>query len=109
MKKDRRISSIQRTGALETAVYCLLMLAMFVFAIMDSNGEGTGYFLVSTVVAMAGIHTRSEIRHMRIEAIRRQNAERAERAGLDMPWLYENTEDIREAVHAMRFKKGPPS
>ena len=109
MKKDRRISSIQRVGALETAVYAVFMVFVLVGSVSNNLGDGSGYLLICFVIAMAGIHTRSEIRSMRIDAIRRENVARAERAGLAMPRLYENTEDIREEVNAMRFKKGPPS
>ena len=109
MKKDPRITSIQRGDTVERCVYCLLFVLLIVFIAMTADRANTGYLLVGVVVAMAGIHVRHEIRNIRLDGIRRENVDRADRTGLAMPRLYEDVEDIREAVHNMRFKKGPPS
>jgi len=107
MKKDPRIASIQRGETLEKCFYVLLFLLLLVFLAMDADGADAGHLFLGCVVAMAGIHVRSEMRNMRLEAIRRENAERAERAGLAMPRLYEDVDDLTDALHKLNAK--PPS
>ena len=109
MKKDPRIASIQRGDTVEKCFYGLLFILLLVFVAMTADGANTGHLFLGCVVAMAGIHVRCEMRNIRLDGIRRENVERADRAGLSMPRLYEDVEDIREAVHNMRFKKAPPS
>jgi len=109
MKKDPRIATIQRGDTVEKCFYGVLFILLLIFVAMTADGGNTGHLVVSVVVTMGGIHIRSEMRRMRLDAIRRENVEKAERAGLAMADLYEDVRDIREAVHNMRFKKGPPS
>ena len=109
MKKDPRIASIQRGDTAEKCMYGLLFVLLIVFIAMTADGANTGHLVVSVVATMVGIHVRHEIRNIRLDAIRRENVDRADRAGLAMPRLYQDVEDLREAVHNMRFKKGPPS
>jgi hypothetical protein len=109
MKKDPRIASIQRGDATEKCFYMLLFLFMLAFAAMAVDGANTGHLFIGCVVAMAGIHIRTEMRNIRLDGIRRENVEKAERAGLSMTEMYEDVRDLREAVHNMRFKKAPPS
>jgi hypothetical protein len=109
LKKDRRISSIQRGDTVERGFYIALVLVMIALLIMEWSGVDTGYYMVCVLIVIAGIRMRCELRDIRLDAIRRENVARAEREGLAMPRLYEDIEDLREAVHNMRFKKGPPS
>lgn len=108
MKKDRRISSIQREDMVERGFYIALIIVMIALLIMEWSGVDTGYYMACVLIVIAGIRMRCELRDIRLDAIRRENVARAERAGLAMPRLYEDIEDLREAVHNMRFKKGPP-
>ena len=109
MKKDPRIASIQRGDTVEKCFYGLLFILLIVFIAVSADGTDSGHLVVSVVVAMVGIHIRCEMRAIRLDGIRRENVDRADRAGLAMPRMYEDIEDLREAVHNMRFKKGPPS
>ena len=109
MKKDPRIVSIQRGETVERCVYGSLLILLLIFIAMAADGANTAHLVVSVVATVVGIHIRHEIRNIRLDAIRRENVDRADRAGLAMPRLYQDVEDLREAVHNMRFKKGPPS
>lgn len=109
MKKDSRISSIQREDMIERAFYIALILLMIGLMIMEWSGVDTGYYMACLLIVIAGIRIRCELRDLRLDGIRRENVDRADRAGLAMPRMYEDIEDLREAIHNMRFKKGPPS
>jgi hypothetical protein len=109
MKKDRRICDIHRRETWDIIVYVILilLLSLIIFDTILLGGDGLG--ITATLVAMGAVRICSEIRKLREYFVKLENANRAERAGLAMPSLYEDTDDIREAVHEARFKKGPPS
>jgi len=109
MKKDRRICDIHRWDTLDTIVYVLLSFGLLLTLLSYSAGEPVGFLVITLVIMTGGIRIRVEIRRLREYFIKLENANRAERAGLAMPRLYEDVDDIREAVHEARFKKGPPS
>lgn len=109
MKKDPRIASIQWGDTVEKCLYFLFMIFLIVLAVADSNGLDAGHLFMGCAAAMTGIRIRIEMRNARLDAIRRENVDRADRAGLAMPRLYEDVEDLREAIHNMRFKNAPPS
>jgi hypothetical protein len=109
MKKDPRIILIERGDKQEFYLYILLMTILPLFVAMEIDGNGVGHFIVSIVFAMGGIRIRGELRAIRADAIRRENADRAERAGLAMPRLYEDVDDLKEAVQKTNEEHSKPA
>lgn len=109
MKKDHRLLMINRREVWDVVVYAVLivMLVMLIFNAIFLGGDGLG--ITAVVVAMGAVRICEEIRKLREYFVKLENANRAERAGLPMPRLYEDTDDIREAVNSRHSQKGPPS
>jgi hypothetical protein len=105
--KDKRLVSIYWEKVLDSSVYVLLWLAFAFLLVPASMGEETGMALIGILIIMGGIRIRGELRKIRADAIRRENADRAERAGLAMPRLYEDVDDLTDALHKLNAK--PPS
>ena len=109
MKKDRRICDIHRREMWDFVVYALLimLLSLILFDTILLGGDGLG--ITATLVAMGAVRICAEIRKLREYFIRLENANRAERAGLTMPRIYEDCDDISEAINSRPSQKGPPS
>lgn len=109
MKKDRRLLDIHRGDMVDCVQYVVMAVILVTTLLSWNYGAPVGFLVISLLVVMGGIRIRMELRRLREYFIKLENANRAERAGLAMPRLYEDTDDIREAIHAASFKKGPPS
>lgn len=109
MKKDRRICDIHRRETRDMIVYVILILilSLILFDTILLGGDGLG--ITATLVAMGAVRICAEIRKIREYFIKLENANRAERAGLAMPRIYEDCDDIREAINSRPSQKGPPS
>lgn len=109
MKKDRRICDIHRRETWDMIVYVVLILflGLLLFDTILLGGNGLG--ITAVIVAMGAVRICDEIRKLREYFIKLENANRAERAGLAMPRIYEDTDDIREAINSRPSQKGPPS
>lgn len=88
-------------------VVLILLLGLILFDVILLGGNGMG--MSSVLVAMSAVRICSEIRKLREYFVKLENANRAERAGLAMPRIYEDTDDIREAINSRPSQKGPPS
>ena len=107
MKQDERITKIRREDFLEYSVYAVMWILTALY-ILGCVLEGRfGIETLFLLGIMISIRVRGEIRRARVDAIRRENTDRAERAGLAMPEIYENVRDISEAVKEARKNKTP--
>lgn len=109
MKKDHRLLVINRHDLRDMVLY-LILLAVLGLILMNMfllGGVGTG--ITATMVGLGSVRICSEVRRLREYFIKLENANRAERCGLAMPRIYEDCDDIREALNTRQSTERPPS
>lgn len=74
---DPRLAGIRNSNIIDTVVY-VISFVVFVFSLMAAAFESgadsfPGFFMVCCILVMGGARIRIEIRHLRKDAIQREN------------------------------------
>lgn len=109
MKKDHRLLVITRYDIWDAALFCVLMMMLVLVALDVVLAGGSGTALTPITMALVGVKLSREIRRLREYFVKLENANRAERCGLAMPRIYEDCDDIREALNTRQSTERPPS